>query len=258
MKQRMERTVYRRAARCIVLSHAFADILVRDYAVARDRIRVIPGGVDLQKFNTDLSRQDARRRLGWPVDRPIVLCVRRLVRRMGLENLIDAAEHLRSQFPAALIIIGGTGPLADELKQKVVAAGLADSVRLAGFISDADLPLAFRAADLSILPTVSLEGFGLVAAESLAAGTPAVVTRVGGLPEVVAPLSQDLILPGGDAAQIAAYLADILAGRRVLPCSDACRRYAEQNFDWNSVARQVAGVYRETENSEEGTAARRH
>jgi len=245
MKRRMERAVYCQARRCIVLSRAFGEVLARDYGVERDRIRVIPGGVDLERFNTNLSRAEARQRSGWPVDRPIVLCVRRLVRRMGLEKLIEAAALLRATSPTALTIIGGTGPLADELQQQIAAAGVEDSVRLAGFISDSDLPLAFRAADLTILPSVSLEGFGLVAAESLAAGTPAVVTRVGGLPEVVASLSQELILPGGDAPQIAAFLGDVFAGRRVLPSAEECRRYAAERFDWNSVAREVAAVYRE-------------
>ena len=171
--------------------------------------------------------------------------MRRLVRRMGLEKLIEAATLLRRQHPEALTIIGGTGPLSGELKEQIAAAGAGDFVQLAGFISDADLPLAFRAADLSILPSASLEGFGLVAAESLAAGTPSAVTRVGGLPEVVAPLSQDLILSAGDAPGIAAFLADVFASRRVLPSSEACRQYAVERFDWSSVARAVAGVYRE-------------
>jgi glycosyltransferase involved in cell wall biosynthesis len=245
MKWRMERAVYQRARSCIVLSHAFKKLLAEDYGIPADRIRVINGGVDLGRFNTSLSRPDARQKLGWPVDRPIILCVRRLVRRMGLENLIAAAAQIRAAFPTALTIIGGTGPLADELKQQIAAASVGESVRLVGFISDNDLPLAFRAADLTIIPSISLEGFGLVAAESLAAGTPALVTSVGGLPEVIAPLSQALILPAGGAPQLTAFLSDVLSGRRRLPAAEECRRYAER-FDWNSVTRDIATVYGES------------
>ena len=71
---------------------------------------------------------------------------------------------------------------------------MANHVRMLGSSRDADLPLYYRAADLSVVPTVALEGFGLVAAESLAAGCPALVTPVGGLPSVVADLSPDLVL----------------------------------------------------------------
>jgi glycogen(starch) synthase len=245
-KAALERFVYRRADRLVVLSEAFAAVLRESFGVSPDRIRVVPGGVDCGRFDLGVSRHDARARLGWPTDRPIVLTVRRLVRRMGLEDLVDAAERLRGRVPDALVLIAGTGPLRDELAAQVAARGLTDQVRLLGFLADADLPLAYRAADVSVVPSIALEGFGLTAAESLAAGTPVLVTRVGGLPEVVGALSDRLILPPRSPPALAAALGDLLLdGPGRWPSADECRAYAQAAFDWRHVAHRVADVYAE-------------
>ncbi|MBA3672821.1 MAG: glycosyltransferase family 4 protein, partial [Gemmatimonadaceae bacterium] len=163
-KELLEGLVYRRANRAIVLSEAFGEILHTRFGVARERIHVIPGGVEAARFTTDRSRTACRDQLGWPTDRPIVLCVRRLVRRVGLGSLIQAAEVLRRLVPDVLVLIAGKGYLRAELEAHITSLGLEDTVRLLGFFPDADLPTAYRAADLTAVPSVALEGFGLVAA----------------------------------------------------------------------------------------------
>ncbi len=245
-KRAVERGVYRRADRLIVLSEAFGDLLCRGYGVDPARVRVIPGAIDAGRFDIPESRREARDRLGWPADRPVALSVRRLVGRMGLEDLIDAAALLRRRVPDALVLIAGRGRLGPALQARIDAAGLQRHVRLLGFVPDDDLPLAYRAADLSVLPTTALEGFGLAAAESLAAGTPAVVTPVGGLPEVVAGLGEALLLPAPGPAALADRLAELLAADRplpaALPTAAACREHAGR-FDWSRVVPRVRDVY---------------
>jgi glycosyltransferase involved in cell wall biosynthesis len=133
--------------------------------------------------------------------------------------------------------------LADELKALVERKKLNEHIKLAGFVPDADLPLAYRAADLSVVPSIALEGFGLIVLESLAAGTPVIVTPVGGLPEVVSGLSKDLILEGSSPNQIADGLAMRLGALDKLPSDTACQFYAKDIFDWPVIARKVIGVY---------------
>ncbi|MFP4228440.1 MAG: glycosyltransferase family 4 protein [Salinivenus sp.] len=242
-KKLLERLVYRRATRCIVLSEAFRDVLTREYQIPADRIEIVPGGVDVDRFDTGRSRSNARRHLGWPTDRPIVLSVRRLTHRMGLESLIDAIDEIRSQHPDVLLHIAGQGPLRDDLERRVDAAGLSDHVRLLGFVPDDDLPLAYRAADVSIVPTAALEGFGLITIESLAAGTPVLVTPVGGLPEAVSGLSSSLVLDGHTPSALAAGLHEALDAPGRLPSAAACQAYARRHFSWDAVARRTRAVY---------------
>jgi glycogen synthase len=241
----VEKVVYGRAKRAIVLTRAFRDILHQAYDVPLERIRVIPGGVDVERFNLSLSRRDARTRLGLPMNRPVILAVRRLAKRMGLENLIASFAEVRKVNAGAVLVIVGSGHLADALKRHVQEYGLAESVVFAGRVPEEGLPLYYRAADISIVPSIALEGFGLVVAESLACGTPALVTPIGGLPEVVSDLSCDLILEDSGSAAITQGLCAALAGMSQLPSAEACAAYAREHFSWPIIARQVKSVYGE-------------
>ena len=244
-KGALERAVYRRGARCIVLSQAFASLVHQHYGVPKDSIRIVPGGVDADRFATECTRREARERLGWPVDRPIALAVRRLARRMGLENLIEAMGMVRQHLPDAILFIAGKGPLAAELHAQIEAAGLAKHVKLLGYVPDDLLPFAYRAADLTVVPTTALEGFGLITVESLAAGTPALVTPVGGLPEVVRDLSGSLILADTHPITLGEHLTAALRGDMSLPSDTECQAYVRAHFDWPVIAARTRAVYEE-------------
>lgn len=245
IKHSLEQSVYERSSRLIVLSKAFGDILTKRYAIPAERVRIVPGCVDTAHFDPACSQGEARLRLQLPQNRPIVLAVRRLVRRMGLEDLIDAVKQVKQRHPDILLLIAGRGRLEAELQQRIEAVDLTDNVKLLGFVPDAHLPSLYRAATLSVVPTVALEGFGLITVESLSAGTPVLVTPVGGLPEAVAGLSPDLVLPETGAAAIAEGIDAALSGRIKLPDEDACKRYAREHFDNAVIAKRVADVYAE-------------
>ena len=244
-KKWVEKRVYRHAACAIVLSEAFAEVLASRYHYPRAQIRIIPGGIDAQRFAVAATRDEARRRLNWPVGRPTVVAVRRLVSRMGLENLLAATDIARRDMPNIMVMIAGRGILRAQLAKQIETMGLSNNVSLIGFVSDEDLPYVYRAADLSVVPTVALEGFGLIAAESLASGTPCLVSPVGGLPEVVSALSPNLVLRSPTSQDIAIAITEALSGKMNLPDEARCRSYATENFDWKVIASRVADVYRQ-------------
>jgi len=242
-KRFVEERVYRDVDRFIVLSSAFAEILARQYGVARDRIFIVPGGVDAARYCIDGSRREARERLQLPGDRPLILSVRRLIHRVGLEGLIDAMVEVRKSNPEALLLIAGRGMLADELSSRIAQRDLRDHVRLLGFVPEDDLPSLYRACDLSIVPSVALEGFGLPTIESLAAGTPVLVTPVGGLPEVVVELDPGLVLRDANTATLADAMSWALRDLGRLPSPETCASYVREHFDWPVIARKVLAVY---------------
>jgi glycogen synthase len=241
----IERAVYRRATRLITLSRAFAEVLRRSYRIPEQRIRIVPGGVDAGRFAMPHSPQRARAEFALPNDRPIIVAVRRLARRMGLEELLAAIALIRPKVSEVLLVIAGRGPLADSLKARTSELGLQANVRLLGFVSDERLPLLYRAATVTVVPTATLEGFGLVTIESLAAGTPVLVTPVGGLPEAVNDLAPELVLPGTSPPHLAEGLLAALHGRLPLPSARECQDYVRARFDWPVIAGRVRDVYLE-------------
>jgi len=243
MKRAIERRVYRRADRFVVLSRAFASVLHHQYGIPGEQIFVVPGGVDAERYTVAAPRRAARERLGLPQDRPLIVSVRRLIRRVGLEGLIDAMREVRRSAPEALLLIAGRGTLAAELQARIAALGLADHVRLLGFVAEEELPWLYRAADLTVMPSVTLEGFGLPTIESLAAGTPVIVTPVGGLPETVLELDPVLVTANCGAPAIADTLSFALRHLEGLPGADACAHFVRANFDWPVIARKVLAVY---------------
>jgi len=242
LRRGLERAVYHRAERVIVLSSAFRRLVVERYGVLPWRVRVEPPGVDLDRF-TPGDRERARLRLGLGAPAFLTVCVRRLVPRMGLDTQIDAwAQALTQLPPGAQLLVAGEGPLRAELEERVAQAGLQGSVRLLGRIDDDALVDLYRAADVGIVPTRSFEGFGLVVIEAAACGTPTIVSRCGGLPEAVAGLDRSLVVPAGDAPALAARIVRAADGD--LPSRAATRSFAER-YAWPVIADRNRAVQRE-------------
>jgi glycosyltransferase involved in cell wall biosynthesis len=241
----IEFKVYARTDHAITLSHYMKRVLVETYGFPEGKISVIPGGVDIDQFKQCLSPAEARQRLELPQDRPVLLAVRRLERRMGLHNLIDAMAEVVRSHPDALLLIAGKGRLRDELEHHIRSADLTANVRMLGAVSEQVLPMLYRAADFSIVPTTAYEGFGLILVESLASGTPVLATPQGAIPEVLRPLSASLLLESAAPQHLAEGMLEVLTGKRVLPSIEACETYAAENYAWPVIVSKVHAVYRD-------------
>lgn len=238
-RRRIERLVYRRADRLVTLSEAFAGLLVDRYGVDPAQVRVIPPGVDTDRFVDDGpdGRSAARAALDVAQDAFVVVCARRLVPRMGVDVLLDAWAAVADTRPDAELVVVGDGPEAASLRAR---AGR--QVRFAGRVDDATLVAWYRAADLTVVPSTALEGFGLVVLESLACGRPAVVTDVGGLPEAVGALGAGLVVPAGDRHALARVLVGAATGSVPLPSPAACRAEALR-ASWSAVAERHRALH---------------
>jgi len=243
VKKLLEKSVYRRSQQFIVLSKTFRDILHQEYQVPLERIAVIPGGVDLERFNLDVPQTEARTKLNWSPEKPTIFCIRRLAKRMGLENLVAAMAIVCDKYPETMLYLGGKGELANSLQRQIDGLGLNNNVKLLGYIADEDLPLCYRAADFSVVPTVALEGFGLIVIESLAAGTPVLGTPIGGIPEILRPFSPDLVFASSQSQDLATGIIEALSGKRQLPNPTACFEYVQNNYTWQVIAPQIKQVY---------------
>jgi glycosyltransferase involved in cell wall biosynthesis len=241
-KRWIEDRVYRRCDRFIVLSQAFGNILHQEYAIPWEQIHIIPGGVDVDRFQANLTRQKARAALNFPQDRPILFTPRRLVLRMGIDKLLQALVEVKNQVPDVWLAIAGKGALRISLEQQAQELGLQNHVEFLGYVPDEQLPIVYQAADLTVVPSQSLEGFGLILLESLACGTPVLSTPVGGMPEVLRPFEPTLVTETPSSAALGNRLIDLLTGQIPLPDRSACREYVVHNYDWKIIAPKVREV----------------
>ncbi|HEX8681077.1 MAG TPA: glycosyltransferase family 4 protein [Ardenticatenaceae bacterium] len=230
-----------RSARVHALSSYMANLAANQYHVPLARRVIIPGGVDTEKFSPPPDKAAARATLGLPPERPVLLTVRRLYARMGLTNLVQAMRQVVQERPDALLLIGGKGPLQPHLETLIEQSGLEENVRLLGFVPEEDLPLYYQAADLFVLPSVELEGFGLVTLEALASGTPVLGTAVGGTVEILQRLDPTLLVPSANPSEIAEGILRFLANPA--PSPEACRRYVLGHYSWDRMVDALEALF---------------
>ncbi|MGZ6953444.1 MAG: glycosyltransferase family 4 protein [Acidimicrobiia bacterium] len=177
---------------------------------------VVPPGIDPGRFRPprdDAERIEARAHLGLPVDARIVLGASRLVPRKGFDVLVDALGSLPGDVVVAIV---GGGRDRRRLERRAEARGVADRVRFLGRVSDADLPVAHRAADVFAMlcrdrwGALEAEGFGIVFLEAGASGLACVAGRSGGSHEAVLDGETGYVVDPRDVDGVAAHLRRLL------------------------------------------------
>lgn len=242
----IERVVMKRCDRVVVLSDFMRRRVMAIHGIPSDRIVVIPGATDPHAFAPVANKKHPRAALNLPADRTVLFTVRNLVPRMGLENLIDALAESGAAGRGCAAVIGGEGPLRRALDARIRSRGLEDIVRLVGFIPESQLVQYFQAADLVVMPTLQLEGFGLVTVEALACGTPVLGTPVGAIPEILNQVDPILVAAGSDSRALASALERVL--RRLQEPGEADslakkgRRLVEQRYNWARHCADLASV----------------
>ncbi len=237
----MEGRGFQSSRSILFLSEYSRGHFLKYYRKKKARLRVIPGGVDVNTFfplKPDQDLSALRRDLQLPTDRPILLTVRRLEARMGLENLILAAGQIVRRCPKLdfLMVMGGKGSMEKKLNALIEQNHLKDKVRLTGMIPKDTLPSYYRAADVFILPTLSIEGFGLVTIEALASGVPVLGTPVGGTIEILKGVDASLLFPGTTVEAISLRIEKYLKHPQPFEAlKSRCHERAVAHYSWDRV-----------------------
>ena len=229
--RRLERRALTRSDRIVVLSDFSRRLLRETHPKVTAPVVAIPGGVDLGHFCPPHNRMALREKLNLPTSSLLLLTVRDLEQRMGIDTLLRALTQLPQNRPF-YCLVGGTGPLRGFLEELSGRLGLKDRVHFLGYVPDDELPLYYQAADVFVLPTRSHEGFGLVTVEALASGTPVVGTPAGATPEILAPLDARLVASSCEASSLASTLEAALPLVADEGFRRRCRKYAETSYSW--------------------------
>jgi phosphatidyl-myo-inositol dimannoside synthase len=212
-------------------------------------LTVLPPAVDEQRFRPDADGASVRERLGVG-DRPIVLCVSRLVRRKGQDVLIAGMELLSTLAPGVALVLAGGGP--DRARLEALSAGAPPgSVMFAGPVPDEDLPAFYAASDVFAMPCRSrwggleVEGFGIVFLEAAAAARPSLAWRSGGADEAVVDDRTGVLVEGSEPKAVTLSLSRLLlAPARAAAMGEAGRQRVEQGFTWTRRAQELVDVLR--------------
>jgi phosphatidylinositol alpha-1,6-mannosyltransferase len=208
-----------------------------------DLQRLAPG-VDTAAYHPEVDGTEVRRRYGLS-DRPVIVCVSRLVPRKGQDALIRALPAIRRRVPDAALLIVSGGPYRDTLRR---LAGDRDVI-FTGSVPWAELPAHYAAGDVFAMPCrtrrggLDVEGLGIVYLEASATGLPVVAGNSGGAPDAVRDGETGYVVDGRDIPAIAARIGDLLADRDLARRLGAAgRAWVEAEWRWETQAARMAAL----------------
>ena len=227
----------------VVISEQARQQAIRRYRFPASRIAVIEPGIDLDRFNTRLSRAEARARFGLGEDDFVVAMASRIQPRRRHDLLLQAAAALRERVPNLKLLLIGNGRTQDVLIEPARALGIEDLLVLPGYCEGEDLVAAYRAMDLLFYPVSGTDQSCRTLREALACGCPVLGGRQGYIPELVRDgFNGRLVeLDADSLVRVIAELADDLPGLRQMSCQAA--EDAAQRFRLSHQARQTLAFY---------------
>ncbi|WP_320778557.1 glycosyltransferase family 4 protein [Streptomyces sp. CRN 30] len=212
---------------------------------AAARMVQLPPGVDEKTFHPASGGDEVRARLGL-TDRPVIVCVSRLVPRKGQDTLIRAMPRVLAAEPDAVLLIVGGGPYEQDLHRLAAETGVAASLRFTGSVPWSELPAHYGAGDVFAMPCrtrrggLDVEGLGIVYLEASATGLPVIAGDSGGAPDAVLDGETGWVVRGDDPAQTADRVVTLLADpelRRSM--GERGRQWVEEKWRWDQLAQHL-------------------
>ncbi|MFJ5706876.1 glycosyltransferase family 4 protein [Streptomyces sp. NPDC093105] len=212
---------------------------------AAGRMVQLPPGVDEKTFHPGSGGDEVRARLGL-TDRPVVVCVSRLVPRKGQDTLIRALPRILRKAPDAVLLVVGGGPYEKDLRRLAAETGVAGSVRFTGAVPWSELPAHYGAGDVFAMPCrtrrggLDVEGLGIVYLEASATGLPVVAGDSGGAPDAVLDGETGWVVRGESAEDTADRVTTLLLdpGLRAR-MGERGRAWVEEKWRWDLLAEQL-------------------
>ena len=231
------------ADQIIAISQATRDYVLR-LGAKPSKVKVVYNGVDLARFRPIKGKREAmRRKLGISQDAIVVLTVRRLVYKNGVDTLLDCAKIAAKRNSKIVFLAVGKGPDLESVRAQVAQLGLETNFKLAGFVSDEELPFYYNLADLFVLPSKSGEGLPLVALEAMGCGLPVIATDVGGIKEILLSDYGKLVPPNKPdllANAVLEFSSVDFSSRK-----SELRARVEEKFSWDSNVERLVEIYEE-------------
>lgn len=212
----------------------------------KNKITVVPNGVDVERFHPDIDGSQIRGKYLLDENSKVILFVGRLDIYKGCDYLLKALAIACKKSPQFCLIVVGTGPEESKLKELAKGLVINSNVIFAGFISDEKLPYYYAACDVFVLPSVSpFEGFGLVQLEAMACGKPVVTTTIPGPSEVDAEEVATIHVPPRNIEALADAISRLLNDKALAKkMGDNGKRLVAEKYTWSKIAIDLLEIYK--------------
>lgn len=261
IRKRHERKYLQLASGIVNLSKSMQEIMLEVHPSVKNIPKeIISGGANPKIFFPALDEKEKihiRGKLKLPKDDFLIISSRRLVPRTGVDVLIDTfaqvlKEHSTSNLEPRTsnkgikLILTGSGVAEENLKQQAEDLKIADNIIFTGYVAENRLADYYRCSDLFVMPTKELEGFGLSTVEAMASGLPVIGTDIGGTPEILAKVDENLIIPECSVEAIAGKMSEFIvkpeAEQKELGVESA--KCAAENFTWGKHVDKLLNFYK--------------
>ncbi len=243
VRQETEERIIADADCVVAFSPHERDAMVRLYGADRNRVELIPCGVDLSRFRP-IGRAAARRELGLNGHK-VMLYVGRIEPLKGADLLLHTAAALETEEGVQVLVVGsdadGSGEV-ERLQRLSEDLELGDTVEFVGRVPQEQLALYYSAADVCVVPSF-YESFGLAALESMACGTPVVASRVGGLSTIVQHGKTGYLKSWRCPEAFAQSLEMIMANEDLRDSMGRAARHRAETLSWEQVAGRLLALY---------------
>jgi len=228
----------------VTISNYSLEKIQKHYHIDKSKVRIVPNGVDVEKFKPAGNSEENRGKLGL-VDEPCVLFVGSLIPRKGLPFLVEAAKKIVKEKANTKFLIVGDGPLKNQLTASLEKANLLGNFLFMGNLGDDRLSAVYSCADAFVLPSIQ-EGQGIVLLEAQASGIPVVAFDVGGINEAVRNGETGFLVKPGSTRELADALMKLISDRALKEKMGANgRRFVSENLTWEICAQKMLKVYDE-------------
>lgn len=210
----------------------------------RDKIIVLPNGINLKDFEIPYSKEECRKRLGIHNAENIILFVGVLRAFKGVDILIRAMQLIVKEIQNTQLMIVGEGEMRVELEKLTKKLGLERNIVFTGFINETLKPIYYKAADIFCLPSVTTqEIFGIVNLEAMACGVPIVASRIGGIPDVVKNGKNGLLVPPKDHNALANAIIYLLKNEDIRQKMGREGKKIVKGYTWEKITEAMETVY---------------
>lgn len=234
-----------------ILSYADVIISTSEYYISesrvlgkyRDKIVVVPNGINKGEFDIGYSKVECREKLGLPIDDEMILFLGGLAPHKGPDVLLKAMPKILKDIPNVKLVFVGDGGMKEELERLCKKMDVEKYVKFTGFVGDVfKKALYYKAADVFVLPSL-LESFGNVNLEAMACSLPIVASKVGGVPAVVKDGENGLLVQPRDLEVLANAVIHLLDNEDVREKMGKDGRKKVEEYSWEKVAEDMEKVY---------------